>query len=123
MLRNTVKSFSKIKPGSVCFNSRYYISMTNNLLNGLGDDSEYYNTLKESEKNVYNKLKENFDPTFLEVMDSSDGCAGGNLFIDIHSKKFEGQTMLKQNRMVNSVLKDEIKNYHAVRIRPEVSKD
>ena len=37
--------------------------------------------------------------------------------IEITSEKFRGAGMLKQQRMVNAVLSEEMKNWHGVQLR------
>lgn len=37
--------------------------------------------------------------------------------IDIASKAFEGTTIVKQHRMVNQILKDEIKDMHGLQVK------
>jgi len=42
--------------------------------------------------------------------------------IFIESPKFKGVTMVKQHRMVNECLKDDIKSMHGLRISTAISK-
>lgn len=37
--------------------------------------------------------------------------------IEIESPKFKGLTVIKQHKMVNEVLKEEIKSWHGVQLR------
>jgi stress-induced morphogen len=37
--------------------------------------------------------------------------------IEIESSKFKGLTVIKQHKMVNEVLKEEIKSWHGVQLR------
>jgi stress-induced morphogen len=37
--------------------------------------------------------------------------------IDIVAKKFEGISMVKQHRMVNDILKEEIKGMHGLQVK------
>jgi stress-induced morphogen len=53
------------------------------------------------------------------VQDISGGC-GSMYGIEISSEKFRGANMLKQQRMVNSVLGDEMKAWHGVQLRTRV---
>ncbi|KAL7751791.1 hypothetical protein RI367_002791 [Sorochytrium milnesiophthora] len=67
----------------------------------------------DGEKQVYDKLRTALDPNELVVKDMSGGC--GTLYgIKIASPKFKGLTTLKQHRMVNEVLKDDIKTWHGI---------
>lgn len=54
--------------------------------------------------------------TELEVSDISGGC-GSMYGIDIVSEKFRGLSMLKQQRLVNKVLGEEIKGWHGVQLK------
>jgi stress-induced morphogen len=53
---------------------------------------------------------------------SSGGC-GAQYAIDISSKKFNGLTQLKQHRLVNEVLKEELKQWHAIRLTTSAVKE
>ena len=55
------------------------------------------------------KLKEHFDPSFLQVNQESKN----NFQVIIESKKFEGVSTLNRHRKVNEILKDEISQIHA----------
>ncbi|KAI9168211.1 hypothetical protein H9P43_007583 [Blastocladiella emersonii ATCC 22665] len=66
----------------------------------------------KAEAEVYHKLKGAFEPTELHVADVSGGC-GAMYEIKIISNKFNGTTKLQQQRLVNQVLKEELKNWHA----------
>jgi stress-induced morphogen len=37
--------------------------------------------------------------------------------IEVESSKFKGLTVIKQHKMVNEVLRDEIKSWHGVQLR------
>lgn len=72
------------------------------------------------ETKVYNVLKQQLDPKVLDVRDVSGGC--GSMFaILIESKSFKGMTMVKQHRLVNEILKDEIKKWHGLQLRTKVA--
>ncbi|KAI8394024.1 bola protein [Radiomyces spectabilis] len=73
-------------------------------------------SLSEGERLIYNKLTDSLEPHRLRVMDVSGGC-GSMYAIDIASKQFEGVSIVKQHRMVNAVLKDEIKGMHGLQLR------
>ncbi|TAQ87881.1 hypothetical protein B7494_g3791 [Chlorociboria aeruginascens] len=68
---------------------------------------------------VYTKLSQAFSPTALEVQDISGGC-GSMYSINIKSAQFEGLGILKQQRLVNEVLKEEVKGWHGVQLRTGV---
>lgn len=68
------------------------------------------------EKKVYDILDGHFQPKNLEVKDVSGGC--GSMFaILVESEKFKGIPMIKQHRLVNEVLKDEIAKWHGLQLR------
>ncbi|ODV79455.1 bola-like protein [Suhomyces tanzawaensis NRRL Y-17324] len=68
------------------------------------------------EEKIYNILKQEFDPKNLQVKDVSGGC--GSMFaISVESTKFKGIPMIKQHRLVNEVLKDEIAQWHGLQLQ------
>ncbi|KAJ9054512.1 hypothetical protein DSO57_1013590 [Entomophthora muscae] len=72
--------------------------------------------MTEGETNIYNKLKEHFEPSILEVSDISGGC--GSMFaINLKSSKFNGKGLVQQHRLVNEVLKDDIKGMHGLQLK------
>lgn len=72
--------------------------------------------LNEAELHVFNKIKAQLEPVKLEVQDISGGC-GSMYALEIESPKFKGLTVIKQHKMVNAVLKDEIQSWHGVQLR------
>lgn len=71
--------------------------------------------MDDYEQKVYNILKNEFDPVNLQVKDVSGGC--GSMFaIIVESSKFKGLPMIK-HRLVNEILKDEIKQWHGLQLR------
>ncbi|KAI4651498.1 uncharacterized protein J4E78_008190 [Alternaria triticimaculans] len=76
--------------------------------------------LNEAELHVFNKIKAELEPVKLEVQDISGGC-GSMYAIQIESPKFKGLTVIKQHKMVNEVLKDEIKSWHGVQLRTKAA--
>ncbi|XP_065168758.1 bolA-like protein 2 isoform X2 [Atheta coriaria] len=58
------------------------------------------------------KLTKELDAVHVDVQDDSDGC-GGKFSCTIVSGKFEGKPTLQRHRLVNSVLKEELKTIHA----------
>ncbi|KAF8679933.1 BolA IbaG family [Rhizoctonia solani] len=63
-------------------------------------------------------LRNTFEPTHLEIQDTSNGC-GENYAVVIVSKVFEGKMTLARHRLVNELLKDEISQMHAFSQIPE----
>ncbi|KAH7340036.1 bola protein [Pyrenochaeta sp. MPI-SDFR-AT-0127] len=76
--------------------------------------------LNEAELHVFNKIKAELEPVKLEVQDISGGC-GSMYALDIESPKFNGLTVIKQHKMVNEVLKEEIKSWHGVQLRTKAA--
>ncbi|KAI8059582.1 bola protein [Gongronella butleri] len=72
--------------------------------------------LSAGESTIYKKLSTEFDPIRLRVADISGGC-GSMYAIDIASKAFEGKSIIKQHRLVNDLLKSEIKDMHGLQLR------
>lgn len=68
------------------------------------------------EKLVLEKLSRELKPSSIAVNDISGGC--GSMFsIDITSEKFKGLSIVKQHKLVNEVLKDDIKRWHGLQLR------
>ncbi|KAK3681810.1 bola protein [Podospora appendiculata] len=75
--------------------------------------------LSEGEAQVWDLLLAEFAPTELVVQDISGGC-GSMYGIEISSERFRGLNMLKQQRLVNSVLGDLLKGWHGVQLKTRV---
>ncbi|ETS76662.1 hypothetical protein PFICI_12049 [Pestalotiopsis fici W106-1] len=75
--------------------------------------------LDAAESEIWDKLTAEFAPTELMVQDVSGGC-GSMYGIEIASEKFRGTNMLKQQRMVNAVLGEQMKGWHGVQLRTKV---
>ncbi|PVZ97595.1 hypothetical protein BB558_004582 [Smittium angustum] len=88
--------------------------------------SRFYTSIQtkfttEGEKNIFDKLLK-LNPTSLSVSDISGGC-GSMYSIEIQAEEFRGKPMVKQHRIVNEVLKDEIKGMHGLRISSSAPKN
>lgn len=59
------------------------------------------------------------NPTKVVVEDRSGGC-GANFYILVESTVFKGIPRIRQHRIVQDVLKDEIAKWHAVSIETRV---
>ncbi|CAG8587649.1 8757_t:CDS:2 [Ambispora gerdemannii] len=68
------------------------------------------------EKHLYEKLREKFNPSRLIVHDISGGC-GEMYAIEIASSAFSELSMIKQHRLVNEALKDDIAKMHGVQLK------
>lgn len=68
------------------------------------------------EQKIYDILHSHFSPTNLDVRDVSGGC--GSMFaITVESSQFKGILMVRQHRLVNEVLKEEIAKWHGIQLR------
>ncbi|KAF2795596.1 bola-like protein [Melanomma pulvis-pyrius CBS 109.77] len=72
--------------------------------------------LNEAELHIFNKIKAELAPVKLEVQDISGGC-GSMYALEIESAKFKGLPIIKQHKLVNAVLAEEIKSWHGVQLR------
>lgn len=52
----------------------------------------------------------------LQVQDISGGC-GSMYALEIESAKFKGLPVIKQHKLVNAILAEEIKSWHGVQLR------
>lgn len=68
------------------------------------------------ERKIFDILSAKFSPKTLEVKDVSGGC--GSMFaISVESAAFRDIPTVKQHRMVNDVLKDEIAKWHGLQLK------
>ncbi|KAJ1928033.1 hypothetical protein EC988_010192, partial [Linderina pennispora] len=69
----------------------------------------------DGEKHIFHKLNAGLSPTKLAVTDSSGGC-GSMYVVEIEAECFRGLNRVKQTKMVNALLKDELKEMHGMRV-------
>lgn len=70
---------------------------------------------------AYDKLNAKLAPQELQVTDVSGGC--GSMFaIKVVSNEFKGLSMVKQHRLVNEILSDEISQWHGLQLRTQAPK-
>ncbi|QLG73145.1 hypothetical protein HG535_0E02290 [Zygotorulaspora mrakii] len=75
-----------------------------------------YYTHTTEEKLIYDKLSKALCPKNLNVADISGGC--GSMFaINVTSDRFKGLTMVKQHKLVNEILKDDIQRWHGLQLK------
>ncbi|TIB66721.1 hypothetical protein E3Q06_04386 [Wallemia mellicola] len=67
------------------------------------------------EARIRQKLTESFKPIRLQVEDVSGGC-GSFYAINIASDSFKGLTTVKQHRLVNETLKEDIAGIHGLQV-------
>ncbi|PSS36881.1 hypothetical protein PHLCEN_2v1309 [Hermanssonia centrifuga] len=75
--------------------------------------------LDEGEQNIFRKLTDRFSPKELAVQDVSGGC-GTFYAISISSEAFKGLATVKQHRLVNETLKEEIEGIHGLQLKTSV---
>ncbi|CAB60685.1 hypothetical protein POMI540_3643 [Schizosaccharomyces pombe] len=80
----------------------------------------FYST--PGERRIKDILTEKLSPSSLRVIDVSGGC-GSMYQVAIKSKAFQGKNTLAQHRLVNSILKEEIRNMHGLNLSTEVEDD
>lgn len=76
-------------------------------------------SMSAAESAIAQLLTDKLSPSALLVQDVSGGC-GSMYAIDISAEAFRGQTILKQQRMVNAALGEVVKSWHGVQIRTSV---
>lgn len=92
------------------------LGITNPLAAKVRFYSEVNDAMDDYERKIFDMLKLEFNPANLEVRDVSGGC--GSMFaILVESEKFKGVPMIKQHRLVNEALKDEISKWHGLQLR------
>uniref|UniRef100_M4BXR7 BolA-like protein n=1 Tax=Hyaloperonospora arabidopsidis (strain Emoy2) TaxID=559515 RepID=M4BXR7_HYAAE len=70
----------------------------------------------EAEQAMHTALQQQLKAEHVKVTDVSGGC--GSMFdVEVASAQFAGQSRVKQHRMVNEVLREEIKTMHGLTIR------
>nr|XP_018909957.1 PREDICTED: protein BOLA2-like isoform X2 [Bemisia tabaci] len=68
--------------------------------------------MTEIEQKVRTKLNAELQPTYLELNDISDGC-GSKFQAVIVSEKFVGKSRIERQRLVYTIIADEMKQIHA----------
>ncbi|XP_046384713.1 bolA-like protein 3 [Ischnura elegans] len=94
-------------------------SLATRLLSGtknLGENS----VTNEKESLMKQKLKTSFpNAKLIEIVDISGGC-GAMYEVTVDSSDFKGLSIVKQHRLVNEALKEEIKDMHGLRIHTSI---
>ncbi|POY74560.1 hypothetical protein BMF94_2321 [Rhodotorula taiwanensis] len=70
----------------------------------------------DGEKALKSKLEEKLQGAKVDVQDVSGGC-GSFYAISVEHEAFKGLTMIKQHRLVNDLLKDDIKDMHGLQLK------
>lgn len=115
------------------------IHSTSTLRNAAASESEIYSKLNEGERAIYDKLKAEFGSKTLDVVDVSGmspapllsyrsslvsrsvfiiyaGGCGSFYAIHISSPQFKGLSTIKQHKLVNQCLKEEVKAIHGLQV-------
>ncbi|GHJ87405.1 hypothetical protein NliqN6_3807 [Naganishia liquefaciens] len=92
------------------------IHSTSTLRNAAASDSDIYSKLNDGERAIYDKLKAEFGSKTLDVVDVSGGC-GSFYAIHISSPQFKGLSTIKQHKLVNQCLKEEVKAIHGLQLK------
>ena len=82
--------------------------------------TKLYSTTTEASKKMVELLKARFPlAKEVEVVDISHGC-GAMYEINVASVEFKGLSVVKQHRLINEILKEQIKDMHGLRIQTSV---
>ncbi|GAA5939308.1 Bol3p [Sporobolomyces koalae] len=73
-------------------------------------------SLSDGEQLLKTKLEESLEGAKVQVQDVSGGC-GSFYAIQIEHESFKGLNTIKQHRIVNQLLKDEIKAMHGLQLK------
>ncbi len=74
---------------------------------------------------LYQKLTDALKPDYLEIINEShlhqghagdDGSGESHYCINISSSEFKGLSRVEQHRLINTVLKEEFKKIHSIKI-------
>ncbi|KAJ2815620.1 hypothetical protein FBU31_006860 [Coemansia sp. 'formosensis'] len=76
---------------------------------------ENQSTGTTGERHIFDRLLQELAPTKLAVTDSSGGC-GSMYVVEIEAECFRGLTRVKQTKLVNAQLKEELKEMHGMRV-------
>ncbi|XP_034935539.1 bolA-like protein 3 isoform X2 [Chelonus insularis] len=75
---------------------------------------------KQAEEKMTTILKNKFpNAEIIEVTDISGGC-GAMFEVNVIASEFKGLNTVKQHRLINDCLKEEIKDMHGIRIHTGV---
>ncbi|GAA5850493.1 hypothetical protein JCM8547_001892 [Rhodosporidiobolus lusitaniae] len=74
--------------------------------------------LSDGEQHLKTKLEGALDGAKVEVQDVSGGC-GSFYAISIAHESFKGLSMIKQHRIVNDLLKEEIAGMHGLQLKTQ----
>ncbi|XP_014205295.1 bolA-like protein 3 [Copidosoma floridanum] len=76
---------------------------------------------KKAEDKMTSLLKDKFPKAkVIEVCDVSGGC-GAMFEVSVITSEFKGLNTIKQHRLINEILKEEIKDMHGIRIHTSVA--
>ncbi|BGP40229.1 hypothetical protein JCM10449v2_004187 [Rhodotorula kratochvilovae] len=76
--------------------------------------------LSDGEKLLKDKLEQELKGAKVQVQDVSGGC-GSFYAISVEHESFKGLSTIKQHRLVNELLKDEIKGMHGLQLKTKAA--
>ncbi|TNY22148.1 bola protein [Rhodotorula diobovata] len=76
--------------------------------------------LTDGEKLLKDRLEQGLEGAKVQVQDVSGGC-GSFYAISVEHSSFKGLSMIKQHRVVNELLKDEIKDMHGLQLKTKAA--
>ncbi|CCF59807.1 hypothetical protein KAFR_0I00260 [Kazachstania africana CBS 2517] len=68
------------------------------------------------EKRIFEKIREELSPSMLKVNDISGGC-GSMYSIRVKTTRFNDLTTIKQHKLMNEILKDDIQKWHGLQLQ------
>lgn len=75
-----------------------------------------------AEQQIKEKLEGALQDSQIVVRDTSGGC-GSMYSIEVVSPAFKNMTLIKQHKMINEILKEEIKGWHGLTLKTSAPKD
>ncbi|GAA6051757.1 hypothetical protein JCM3770_002717 [Rhodotorula araucariae] len=76
--------------------------------------------LTDGEKLLKDRLQQSLAGAKVQVQDVSGGC-GSFYAISVEHESFKGLSTIKQHRLVNELLKDEIKGMHGLQLKTKAA--
>ncbi|EGD77939.1 hypothetical protein PTSG_09574 [Salpingoeca rosetta] len=74
------------------------------------------------EATMASKLKKEFNTDHVQVVDQSGGC-GSAFRVSVESEAFRGLPTIKQHRLVQSALKEEVAGMHSIQVFTRAPED
>ena len=89
----------------------------------INQTKQFYNQINfklVSKEIIEKKIRENIKViNELDVQDTDSGC--GQFFsITIKTPEFKGKSLIQQHRLINEILKDELKSVHSIMLKTSI---